>query len=177
MNARRNRALCCECGDLRTVAHSCRGNPPVGSASSRPAGPWCVWLRCTHCATSTLHAVIVDVLADKWTSKGCDRERHDRTADRHRRRVSRRLDALAAEGVTVVRARSREDMSVARSLIEVVEYAGARIFLIRVCTSAPPDRLLRAVELAEDILDWPHHLGPWADDAAGLWRGVAITDP
>jgi hypothetical protein len=35
---------------------------------------------------------------------------------------------------------------------------------------------LRAIELAEDLLDAPDQLCPWADDAAGLWRGIATTD-
>jgi len=124
-----------------------------------------------------VHAVIVDALADTWIRDGCDRERHDRIADRHRRRINRRLDALAAEGVTIVRALSAEHMSLQDSLVEVIEYADVCRFLIRVCTSATPDRLLRAVERAEDILDSPDQLGPWADDAAGLWRGLAIKDP
>lgn len=67
-------------------------------------------------------------------------------------------------------------MSIGNSLVEVIEYADARRFLIRARMSANPDRLLRAVELAEDILDSPYQLGPWADDATGLWRGLAITD-
>lgn len=124
-----------------------------------------------------MHAVIVDALADTWRREGCDRERYDRSTDRHRRRISRRLSALAAEGVTIVRAPSAEYMSLEDSLVEVIEYADAYRFLIRVCTSAAPERLLRAVELAEDLLDSPDQLGPWADDAAGPWRGLAITDP
>lgn len=67
-------------------------------------------------------------------------------------------------------------MNLDNSLVEIIEYADTRRFLIRVCTSVAPDRLLRAIELAEDILDSPDQLGPWADDAAGLWRGLAITD-
>jgi len=124
-----------------------------------------------------LHAVVVDALADTWRRDGCDRERHDRTSDRHRRRISRRLSALAAEGVTIIRAPSGEHMAVSNSLVEVIEYAEARRFAVRVCMSATPGRLLQAVELAEDILDSPDQLGPWADDAAGLWRGLAITHP
>ena len=29
---------------------------------------------------------------------------------------------------------------------------------------------------AEDLLDDPTQLGPWADDAHGIWRGLAIMD-
>jgi hypothetical protein len=172
-----NRALCCECGELRTVARSFRGRPPADAAIRRAVGPWCSWLRCAHCGSTTLHAVIADVLADKWTGDGCDRERHDRIVDRDRRRITRRLDALAAEGVTILRASSAEHMNLDNSLVEVIEYADGRGFVLRVCTSATPSRVLQAVELSEDLLDSPDHLGPWADDATGLWRGLAITDP
>jgi hypothetical protein len=158
------------------VAHSYRGRPP-DDATDAAAGRWCAWLKCGHCGRTTLHAVIVDALADAWLRDGCDRDRHDRIADRHRRRIDRRLNALAAEGVTIVRAPSAEHMSLQGSLVEVIEYVDVCRFRIRVCTAAAPDRLLRAVELAEDILDSPDQLGPWADDAAGLWRGRAITDP
>ena len=81
------------------------------------------------------------------------------------------LDALAAEGVTIVRAPSAEDMSLDNSLVEVIEYAAGRRFLIRVCTAATPDRLLHAVEFAEDLLDSPDQLGPCA-----LHAGLAPGD-
>lgn len=172
-----NRALCCECGASRTVAQSYRRRPPEDASVTSVVGPWCAWLRCAQCGTTTVHALIVDALADVWRRDGCDRERYDRTADRNRRRINRRLDALAAEGVTIVRAVSAEDMCLDISLVEVIEYADVRRFLIRVCTTADPTRLLRAVELAEDLLDSPEQLGSWADDSAGIWRGLAITDP
>lgn len=159
------------------MAHSYRGRPPDDAAAEDTAGRWCAWLRCGHCGGTTLHAVVVDALAHMWRREGCERERHDRLADRDRRRTSRRLVALAAEGVTIVQAPSSTQMSVRNSLVEVIEYAGARRFLIRVCMAAPPDRVLRAIELAEDILDSPDQLGPWADEPTGLWRGLAITDP
>lgn len=156
------------------MAQSYRVRPPEGAAAGEVAGPWCTWLRCAHCRVSTVHAVIVDALADTWGRDGCDRERHDRTADRHRRRIRRRLDALSAEGVTIVKALSVDDMNLDDALVEVIEYADARAFVIRVCTTAAPSRLLEALELAEDLLDAPARLGPWGDDAAGLWRGLAI---
>ena len=157
------------------MAQSYRGRPPEDALAS-VVGPWCTWLRCVECGTTTVHALIVDALADSWRRDRCDRELYDRTADRTWRRIRRRLDALAAEGVTIVRALSPEDMCLDMSLVEVIEYADARRFLIRVCTTADPVRLLRAVELAEDLLDSPDQLGSWADDAAGIWRGLAITD-
>lgn len=171
-----NRALCCECGELRTVAQGYRGRPPDDAAAGR-AGQWCAWLRCAHCGGTTLHAIIGDVLADEWRSEGCDRERHDRIADRCRRRINRRLGALAAEGVSIVRASSGEEMNLDSSLVEVIEYADDHGFLLRICACAPPSRLLQAVELAEDLLDSPDRLGPWADDTTGIWRGLAVTDP
>jgi hypothetical protein len=124
-----------------------------------------------------VHALIVDALADTWRRDGCDRERHDRTTDRHRRRISRRLSALAAEGVTIIRATAAEDMNLDGAAVEVMEYADAHTFLIRVSSTAEPSHILEALELAEDLLDAPARLGPWADDATGLWRGVAILIP
>lgn len=171
-----NRALCCSCGDVRTVAHRYRRRLPDDLGITDATGPWCAWLRCAHCGEATLHAVIVEALAEEWRVDGCDRERHDRAADRSRRRTSRRLDALAAEGVTIVRAASADEMTLNDALVEVIEYADARSFLIRVCTSAQPERLLEAVEIAEELLDSPDQLGSWADDAGGLWRGLAITE-
>lgn len=169
--------MCCECGELRTVAHSYRGTPPESAATSAPPGPWCTWLQCVHCCVTTVHALVVDALADTWRRDGCDRERHDRVADRHRRRIGRRLGALAAEGVTIVRVPCAGDMNLDDALVEVLEYADERAFLIRLCATAEPSRLLEALELAEDLLDAPAELGPWADDAAGVWRGLAILAP
>lgn len=172
----RNRALCCECGELRTVAQGYRGSRP-GSDAGEPAGAWCTWLRCGNCRASTRHALIVDYMADTWRRDGCDRERHDRVADRHRRRIGRRLNALAEEGVSIDRASSAEDMSLVGAIVEVVEYADTRDFLIRVRATAEPPLLREAVELAEDLLDTPEELGPWVDDATGIWRGLAILSP
>lgn len=59
-------------------------------------------------------------------------------------------------------------MTLDDALVEVIEYADARSFLIRVCTSAQPERLLEAVEIAEELLDSPDQLGSWADDDRGL---------
>jgi hypothetical protein len=53
---------------------------------------------------ATTHALIVDALADQWRRDGCDRERHDRAADRNCRRIRRRIGALNSDGVTVVHA-------------------------------------------------------------------------
>jgi hypothetical protein len=158
------------------VAHGYRRRPPVGALAGAMSGQWCSWLRCAHCGVNTVHAIIFDALADAWRHDGCDRERYDRTADRDRRRIRRRLNALAAEGVTIVRAHSTDDMTVDNALVEVIEYAYIPRFLLRVFTTATPSRVLEAVELAEDALDDPTRLGPWADDSQGLWRGVAIVD-
>lgn len=173
---RRNRALCCRCGHLRTVADNYRGRRPPGTPGSPELGPWCTWLRCAHCGESTVHALVVDTLAERWSREGCDRERRDRRTDRHRRRLERRLRALATEGVTVVRAPSGERMALEEAILEVIEYADDRGFVIRICVTADPSRLLGALEVAEDLLDDPAQLGVWADDRDGLWRGLAIVD-
>lgn len=173
-NRPRNRALCCRCGQLRTVGGNYRGRRRSGAPGSQELGPWCTWLHCAHCGESTVHALIVDALADRWSREGCDREQRDRSADRHRRRLERRLRALAADGVTVVRAASGERMNLDEAIVEVIEYADARGFVIRVCATAEPSRLLLALDLAEDLLDEPTQLGSWADGAAGRWRGLAL---
>lgn len=175
-NRSRNRALCCRCGEVRTVAASYRGRRSPGTPGSQELGPWCTWLHCGHCGDSTVHALIVDTLADRWSREGCDREKRDRRADRHRRRLDRRLRALAADGVTVVRARTSERMALEEAIIEVFEYADDRGFVIRICITAEPSRLLGALEVAEDLLDEPAQLGLWAADRYGLWRGLAIVD-
>lgn len=123
---------------------------------------------------TTVHAVIVDVLADSWSVSGCDREQSDRRADQSRRRIERRLGALAAGGVTVVRVPTSAVLTVDDAIIEVVEYADARGFLVRVRTTDEPRRVLRALEIAEDALDAPTHLGPWADAGDGVRRGLAV---
>lgn len=173
----RNRALCCRCGQLRTVAGNYRGRRPPGAPGSQELGPWCTWLHCAHCGERTVHALIVDTLAERWSREGCDRERRDRRTDRHRRRLDRRLRALAADGVTVIRAPSSERMNLNEAIIEVIEYADARGFVIRVCAIAEPSRVLHALDLAEDLIDEPAQLGPWADCWEGLWRGLALVDP
>ena len=172
---RRDRALCCEWGELRTVAHSYRRQPSVGADLRRPAGPWCTWLKCSHCAKVTIHALIVDTLAARWRRDGCDRERHDRAADRDRRRIRRRLAALTSDGVTVVHS-TAGGMSLEGAIVEINEYVDARGFVVRVSSSAAPEQALGALNDAEDLLDEPTRLGPWADDSDGIWRGLAIMD-
>lgn len=168
----RNRALCCRCGELRTVAQNYRGRPPNGA--SNPADPWCIWLRCFHCGATTVHALIVDVLADRWILDGCDREQHDRRSDRDRRRIERRLRALIADNITVVRVDSRDEMNLDGAIVELIEYADGRDFVLRVCVAAKPLRVLHALEMAEDLIDAPAQLGEWADGAHGSWRGLAV---
>jgi len=172
---RRDRALCCECGELRTVAYSYHGQPPVGADPRRPAGPWCTWLKCSNCAKVTIHALIVDTLAAQWRRDGCDRERQDRAVDRDRRRIRRRLAALISDSVTVVQS-TAGGMSLERAIVEIIEYVDARGFVVRVCSSAAPDQVLGALHDAEDLLDEPSRLGPWSDDSDGIWRGLAIMD-
>jgi hypothetical protein len=139
------------------------------------AGLWCTWLRCRYCAAVTTHALIVDTLAAQWGERGCDRERHNRAADRDRRRIRRRLAALTSEGVTVVNAPA-DGMSLEGAIVEVLEYVDARGFVVYVCSSATPGQMVAALEIAEELLDEPARLGPWADDAHGIWRGLAIVD-
>jgi len=157
------------------VAQSYRGRKPDDARV--PEGgvqPWCAWLRCAHCRAVILHAVIADCLAQRWRTDGCDRERHNRLTDRHRRRLERRLTALIAEGVTIVRVMSTDDMQVADAPIEVVEHDDARRVLIRICATAAPDQLLRGLDAAEDVLDEPGSLGDWRDTTEGRWRGLAL---
>lgn len=68
-------------------------------------------------------------------------------------------------------------MNLNEAIIEVIEYADARGFVIRVCAIAEPSRVLHALDLAEDLIDEPAQLGPWADCWEGLWRGLALVDP
>lgn len=170
----RNRALCCRCGDLRTVAHNYRRRQPSASTGGDAVGPWCARLLCSHCGEITVHAIVVDALADRWRATGCDREQHDRTTDRCRRRIERRLRALIAEGVTVVRVPSPGELALDDSIVEVIEYADARGFVLRVRTIEEPRKILRALDLAEDLIDAPTQFGPWADDGDGLRRGLAV---
>ncbi len=58
---------------------------PDGSAQRRRPVVHLVAVRA--CGTTTVHALIVDALADFWRRDGCDRERDDRTADRTTRRT------------------------------------------------------------------------------------------
>jgi len=157
------------------VAQSYRGRKPDDArAPGDGASPWCTWLRCAHCCAVTLHAVIADSLTQRWRSEGCDRERHNRLTDRCRRRLERRLTALIAEGVTVVRVMSTHDMHIDDAVVEVLEYDDSRGLQIRVCEAAPPDQLLRGFDAAEDVLDEPGSLGDWQDTTQGRWRGLAL---
>lgn len=173
---RRDRALCCQCGEVRTVSHSFRGRSPDG-ARDVDLEAWCRWLRCAHCGKSTVHAVVADVLADEWGREGCDREQRDRRADRDRRRAERRLRAIAADGVLVVRTHSAGAMSVINSIVELVEYPQRDAFVMRVRVTAEPRPLLLALDSAEELLD--QFCGPrgWAAGEDHTWRGMAITDP
>lgn len=171
----RNRALCCECVQVRAVAQSYRGGKPKEvRALATDVAPWCTWLRCAHCETVTLHVVIADTLAQRWRAEGCDRERHDRLTDRCRRRIERRLNALVAEGVTVVRVVSTDDMQVEDAPVEVVEYDDARGLQVRIYATATPVQLLRVVEAVEDVIDDVARLGGWQDATGGRWRGLAL---
>jgi hypothetical protein len=67
-------------------------------------------------------------------------------------------------------------MNLDESIIEVIEYADVRGFVVRLCATADPGRLLRALDIAEDLLDEPGQLGPWAVHQGGRWRGLAIVD-
>jgi hypothetical protein len=171
----RNRALCCECGQVRAVAQSYRGKKPKAVRAPVPgAAPWCTWLRCAHCDAVRLQAVIADTLAQQWRVDGCDRERHNRLTDRCRRRIERRLTALVAEGVTVVEVTTPGDMQIDDALVEVVEYDDARSLQIRICATATPVQLLRGLEDAEDVIDETTALGAWHHTTAGRWRGLAL---
>jgi len=171
----RNRALCCECGEVRTVARSYSGRKPRGFPTP-PAGtqPWCTWLRCSHCGAVTLHAVIGDHLSQQWSDDGCDREQHNHRTDRNRRRIERRIAALTSEGIAVIRFTAPEDMQLDHVPVEVVQYDDHRGTQLHICASATPSQLLRGIEAAEDVIDEPTKLGPWNDTPCGRWRGVAL---
>ena len=79
-----------------------------------------------------------------------------------------------ADGVTVVRAGTSGAMNLDGAIVELIEYADARGFVLRVCVTAEPSRVLHALDLAEDLIDAPAQLGEWAEDRNGLWRGVAV---
>ena len=119
----RNRALCCDCGEVRTVAQSYRGRTPENVRPSQD---------------------------------------------------ERRLAGLAAEGVTVVRVMSADDMQIDDADLEVVEYDDTRGLQVRVCATATPAHLLRGLEAAEDIVDDPSTLGEWRDTSEGRVRGLAL---
>jgi len=118
--------------------------------------------------------VIADSLTQRWRSEGCDRERHNRLTDRCRRRLERRLTAIAAEGFTVVRVMSIEGMRVDDAAVEVLEYDDDRGLQIRIRGTAAPEQLLRGLEAAEDVIDEPGSLGDWQDTTEGRWRGLAL---
>ena len=157
------------------MAQSYRGRKPENVSAAQDGDcPWCTWLRCAHCRVVTLHAVIADNLTQRWRADGCDRERHNRLTDRCRRRIERRLAALAAEGVAVVRVMSTDDMQIDDAHLEIVEYDDTRALQIRICATAPPDQLLRDIEAAEDVIDEPTRLGDWQNTPDGRWRGLAL---
>lgn len=171
----RYRALCCVCGELRTVARSYRGKKPPEAEDPDPtAAPWCRWLKCSSCRIVTLHAVIADAVTDGSRRDGCPMERHNRLLDRCRRRIERRLTIFAAEGITVRRRTAPEDMEVDDALLEILEYGDTRRLEIRLSRAAPPHQLLRAIEEAEEIIDEPTDLGPWNVTSTGRWRGLAL---
>ena len=94
--------------------------------------------------------------------------------DRCRRRFDRRLAALVAAGVTVVRVMSTDDMQIDDAPVEVVEHDDTRGLQIRVCAAATPDQLPRGLEAAEDVVAAPTGLGDWHDTNEGRWRGLAL---
>jgi len=171
----RNRALCCICGELRTVAPSYRGRKPAGAEEPDPtAAPWCRWLRCSACRIVTLHAVIADAVADASRRDGCPMERQNRLLDRCRRRIERRLTAFAAEGITVRRWTAPEDMDVEDASLEVLEYGDTGGLEIRLSRDAAPQQLLQTLEEAEEIVDERTKLGAWNVTPTGRWRGLAL---
>ena len=171
----RNRALCCVCGELRTVAPSYRGKKPPDAEDPDPtAAPWCRWLKCSVCRVVTLHAVIADVVADGSHRDGCLMERQNRLLDRCRRRIERRLTAFAAEGITVRRRTAPEDMGVEDASLAILEYGETGQLEIRLSQDAAPHQLLQALEEAEDIIDGRTKLGAWNVTSTGRWRGLAL---
>lgn len=171
----RNRALCCVCGELRTVASSYRGKKPAAAEELDPtAAPWCRWLKCSACRIVTLHAVIADAVADGFRRDGCPMERQNRLLDRCRRRIERRLTAFAAEGIAVRRWTAPEDMEVEDASLAILEYGDTGQLEIRLSRDAAPHQLLQALEEAEEIVDERTKLGAWNVTATGRWRGLAL---
>lgn len=162
-------ALCCACGQVRTVAQSYRGRKPKEvPASDGVAPPSCTWLRCSHCSSVTLHAVI----KERSRGSGCARERQDRELDRQRRRIERRLVAFAAEGIAIVRDVPADDMQLDGAVIELVQDDAVGLML-HISAAAVMADLLRGLEALEDLLDVPGRLGTWTIATTSGWRGIA----
>jgi hypothetical protein len=117
-----------------------------------------------------------DDLRSRHHQDGFSHRETDRRRDRCRRRVDRRLRALAADGVTIVRALFSERMHLDAAIIEVIEYADRRGFVIRICATAEPSRLLDALDLAEDPSRRAHPARPLGRPPRRTWRGPAIVD-
>lgn len=181
-------ALCCRCGRVRTVSAAYNG-PRKRYASGetwqqvanlrrvqvrhgvylehQPGWRCLLDLKCATCNEFTAHAYIrEDDLRDHA-------EEQDRRVDRGRRRVARRLAGLEGTGVRVV-LKEQEQLQVEDAPVEVVEYDDTGLE-VRVCLTAPPDRLLECMRIVEEYVDDCGQLGPWQQGRAWRWRGVALT--
>jgi len=109
-------------------------------------------------------------------------EAEDRARDKARRRVERRLAGLKAIGVTVTRYIDPDEMQLEDAPVDVIEdrehpERGTGIE-VRVCDSAPPASVFKALDDVEDVLDDLDLLGDWnAEPDGSAWRGIAIRQP
>lgn len=97
----KNRALCCECGQLRTVGEHFEGKRPAGREEPDQA-TWTNWLKCTECGRITLHAEIQDAnRARGFLTRGCIMEEENRQEDVGARIIRRRIAGLRADGIEI----------------------------------------------------------------------------
>ncbi|WP_183093212.1 hypothetical protein [Nocardioides stalactiti] len=120
----------------------------------------------------TVHAVVLGRAAQVGPFDGCPRERHDREAERVRRRIRRRIAGLAADGITVVRDVAPDEMHLDQAILELIEHdtQGLRV---SVSERATDREILRGLEAVEDLVDRAAGLGHWRESAGARWRGLA----
>lgn len=86
----RERALCCECGTLRTIATTYYGRQPTEPIMGRSLK----WVRCATCKVVTTHAVIEDA-STRWRPDGttaCAGERDNLEQTKAQREFPRLLE-------------------------------------------------------------------------------------
>jgi len=153
----RNRALCCECGSVRSVARQYNGKKPEGAEEiNRIDKPWCNWLKCSHCARITLHAEIQDFNKSQGYLDGgrCIMEDKNREVDAANRSLRRLLTALRAEGVEVEWcSKSRLVNEEAPVAVELRRNGPSAHYVLTLCDGAGRVALFRTVQRAVYAMD------------------------